>query len=124
MKLVLERNREFFNQNETKKRGFGKKIGLIASLFGCWHRKLSRPFTIDKQSYRTCLKCGARKHFNTKTLETLEIFIFHRRFIIETSCYLKINSSLDKTLTIAVRSLSLVKGFARKSSTASSSLLA
>ncbi|HEY8559762.1 MAG TPA: hypothetical protein VIL74_05120 [Pyrinomonadaceae bacterium] len=49
---------------------FGKKIGLIAKLFGCWHENLSRPFTRGKTSYRSCLECGARKPFNAETLET------------------------------------------------------
>lgn len=49
---------------------FGKKIGLITKLFGCWHENLSRPFTQDKTAYRSCLDCGARKQFNPETLET------------------------------------------------------
>jgi hypothetical protein len=49
---------------------FGKKIGLITKLFGCWHDNLSRPFTQDKTAYRSCLDCGARRQFNAETLET------------------------------------------------------
>ena len=49
---------------------FGKKIGIISKLFGCWHKNLSRPFTNKHTSYRSCLQCGARKKFDTKTLKT------------------------------------------------------
>ena len=49
---------------------FGKKMGLVTKLFGCWHENLSRPFTQGKTSYRSCLECGARKQFNAETLET------------------------------------------------------
>jgi len=27
-------------------------------LFGCWHRKLSRPFTLSRRTYEVCLSCG------------------------------------------------------------------
>lgn len=27
-------------------------------LFGCWHRKLSRPFTLSGRTYEVCLNCG------------------------------------------------------------------
>jgi hypothetical protein len=49
---------------------FGKKMGIVTTLFGCWHENLGRPFTHDKTSYRSCMNCGARKQFNTETLET------------------------------------------------------
>jgi hypothetical protein len=26
--------------------------------FGCWHRKLSRPFTLSGRTYEVCLNCG------------------------------------------------------------------
>lgn len=49
---------------------FGEKVGLLATLFGCWHKDLSRPFSNGKTSYRTCLECGSRKPFDPKTLKT------------------------------------------------------
>jgi hypothetical protein len=55
---------------------FGEKMGLMAKLFGCWHRNLSRPFTHQKSAYRSCLDCGARKQFNPETLETHGKFYF------------------------------------------------
>jgi hypothetical protein len=55
---------------------FGKKLGLIAKLFGCAHKSLSRPFSHGGEGYRTCLRCGARKRFNPETLETLGGFYY------------------------------------------------
>jgi hypothetical protein len=36
----------------------------MTRLFGCRHRKMSRPFSNQGQAYRTCLDCGARRQFN------------------------------------------------------------
>ena len=55
---------------------FGSKIGWMATVFGCWHRKLSRPFTRGKNSYRVCLQCGARKPFNPETMTTARGFYY------------------------------------------------
>jgi len=50
---------------------FGDEVGIFVRLFGCGHRNLSRPFSHESVAYRTCLQCGARKQFNTQTLETV-----------------------------------------------------
>ena len=55
---------------------FGRKMGLMTKIFGCWHNNISRPFTHGKISYRICLECGARKQFNPETLETQGSFYF------------------------------------------------
>ena len=55
---------------------FGKKMGLVTKLFGCWHNNISRPFVEGKTGYRSCLQCGARKQFNPATLETYGSFFF------------------------------------------------
>lgn len=36
--------------------------------FGCHHRKLSRVFTIDNQSYRVCCQCGATFNYSLETM--------------------------------------------------------
>jgi hypothetical protein len=38
--------------------------GWLTKLFGCWHKELSRPFSLHGQAYRTCIHCGARRQFN------------------------------------------------------------
>ncbi len=55
---------------------FGAKVGIFAKLFGCEHNNISRPFTTRGTSYRTCLNCGARKQFNSETLETFGSFYY------------------------------------------------
>lgn len=61
-------------QNALTSRTFGDKIGFFGKLFGCWHKQISRPFTIGRDSYRACLDCGARKHFDPQTLKTYGSF--------------------------------------------------
>jgi len=55
---------------------FTKPIGLIARIFGCWHQRMSRPFTNKKESYRVCLHCGAHRRFDTTTFKTHGPFYF------------------------------------------------
>lgn len=55
---------------------FGRKMGLLTKLFGCWHKNISRPFSQGKIAYRNCLDCGARRQFNTETLKTYGHFHF------------------------------------------------
>lgn len=77
--IVHSRFRTLLNKkraNRIDKGVFGKKVGLIAKLFGCWHDDISRPFIQGKTAYRACLKCGARKQFNPETLETYGTFYF------------------------------------------------
>ncbi len=70
---ILEKK---LQKNQIDNRVFGEKIGLAASLFGCWHNKITRPFMEGKIGYRTCLNCGARKPFDTETLQTAGKFYY------------------------------------------------
>jgi hypothetical protein len=36
--------------------------------FGCHHRKLSRVFTIDSDSYQVCCECGATFNYSLETM--------------------------------------------------------
>ena len=74
MQTILEQNRIAESLINRTGEAFGNKIGLLGTLFGCWHRSLSRPFTIGNDSYRACLDCGARKHFDPETLKTFGSF--------------------------------------------------
>lgn len=49
---------------------FGKRFGVVLSLFGCRHGNLSRPFGHGEMTYRSCLDCGARTPFDPDTLVT------------------------------------------------------
>jgi hypothetical protein len=59
------------SQGQVDVQVFGEKVGIFVRLFGCGHQNLSRPFSHKTIAYRTCLQCGARKQFNTQTLETV-----------------------------------------------------
>ena len=48
----------------------GKLRYLFLPLFFCWHRKMSRPFTRDGETYRVCLRCGARRQFDLEQWQT------------------------------------------------------
>ncbi len=75
MQRTLEQNYIAQTQINRTKGAFGAKIGLFGKVFGCWHKSLSRPFTINvKESYRVCLNCGARKHFDAQNLKTFGSF--------------------------------------------------
>ena len=43
--------------------------GWFTRLFGCQHKEMSRPFTDQGQTYRTCIDCGARRQFNLRRWE-------------------------------------------------------
>lgn len=76
MQAVLEQNyiaKQVINKTEEV---FGKKIGIFAKLFGCWHKDLSRPFTNGKESYRACLHCGARQKFDAEQMKTTRRFYY------------------------------------------------
>jgi len=55
---------------------FGGKIGILASVFGCWHKQLSRPFTNANESFRVCIECGARRRFDANILKTFNSFYY------------------------------------------------
>lgn len=40
---------------------------LFSRLTGCWHRKLTRPFTHGRRTYRVCVRCGMQRNFDLKT---------------------------------------------------------
>ena len=43
---------------------------FIPPFFFCWHRKMSRPFTRDGETYRVCLRCGVRRQFDLEQWRT------------------------------------------------------
>lgn len=45
--------------------GLGRVMAQwLTRVFGCWHGEMSRPFTHDRETYRVCLDCGARRDFD------------------------------------------------------------
>ena len=48
--------------------GLTARINRLNNVFkrvlGCWHRRMSLPFTRGNETYRTCVDCGARRQFD------------------------------------------------------------
>ena len=49
---------------------FAKLRYVFFPVFVCWHRKMSRPFTRNGESYRVCMHCGAHRQFDLKEWKT------------------------------------------------------
>ena len=60
--LVMEANTEQLGPvREVKRLPFLDNIAMVFEfLFGCWHRNLSRPFTLSGRTYEVCLNCGRK----------------------------------------------------------------
>lgn len=76
MQLILEQNLLAETSVARQSTQHGNKIGFIASLFGCWHKRLTRPFTSDKNTYMACVECGARKMVDAKEFKVSRAFYY------------------------------------------------
>lgn len=76
MQLILEQTLLAENAGVRHADPFGRKIGLLTSLFGCWHKRLTRPFTSDRNTYMACLECGARRKFDTQNFRVSRAFYY------------------------------------------------
>lgn len=61
---------------KTENDSFGQKIGFIATLFGCWHKRLTRPFSNKNDSYLACLDCGARRKVDMRSFRASRAFYY------------------------------------------------
>ena len=73
MRSIIENDQSLAADNHS--RAFGRRIGLIARIFGCWHKQISRPFQEGADSYVTCLGCGARRRYDAE--EFMLVGAFH-----------------------------------------------
>jgi len=46
-------------------------LRLFDVIFGCWHRNVSRVFTIGGQTYRVCCDCGAKFSYSLATMSIM-----------------------------------------------------
>ena len=76
MQGILEQNIIAASLINRTSGSFGDKIGIVASLFGCWHKRLTRPISDKDNSYRACLDCGARRKFDTYEFKTSGPFFY------------------------------------------------
>jgi hypothetical protein len=44
---------------------------LYEILLGCRHDRLTRPFTIEQQTYKVCLDCGKQIYYSADTMSAL-----------------------------------------------------
>ena len=58
---------------------FGVITGVLRRAFGCWHLRMSLPFTRDNETYRTCVSCGARRRFDLDQWAMVGAFYHPRR---------------------------------------------
>ncbi len=76
MQLILEQNLPVANVVKSHGASAERKIGLFTSIFGCWHKRLTRPFTTDKDTYMACLECGARKKVDANNFKVSRAFYY------------------------------------------------
>jgi hypothetical protein len=76
MQGILEQNTIATSIINRTRGSLGERIGMIASLFGCWHKRLTRPISDKNISYRACLDCGARRKFDTEDFRTSGPFYY------------------------------------------------
>ena len=76
MQLILEQNKIAASLINRTNGSFGKPIGIIAKIFGCWHKDLTRPITSRRNTYRACLECGARREFDTQEFRSTGPFYY------------------------------------------------
>lgn len=53
-------------------------VSWLTRVFGCWHREMSRPFTLREHSYRVCLECGAQRKFDPQSWEMTGPFYYEQ----------------------------------------------
>lgn len=51
----------------------------VKRVFGCWHLKLSLPFTRGDETYQTCISCGARRRFDLDQWISVGGFYYPKR---------------------------------------------
>ena len=66
MQAVQARSKQYANRIDSSAL-ISLPIYWLTHMFGCWHlQKLGAPFTRDKETYRTCMRCGARRQFDVE----------------------------------------------------------
>jgi hypothetical protein len=47
-------------------------------LFGCNHARVTRPFTLGRQTYKVCLDCGKQIYYSAQEMRPLTPWEIHR----------------------------------------------
>lgn len=51
---------------------------LYEIVLGCSHQHLTRPFTLEKETYKVCLDCGKQIYYSPITMRPLNVREVHR----------------------------------------------
>jgi|SwirhisoilCB2_FD_contig_31_6294546_length_314_multi_3_in_0_out_0_1 hypothetical protein len=62
----------------------GKKVGFLASVFGCWHKHLSKPISDKNTTYQVCAECGARRRYDMDDFRPKGHFYYPARADVRT----------------------------------------
>lgn len=76
MQAVFDQNLITDSLNKESDNSLGNKIGFFGKVFGCWHKRLSRPVTRDRVTFRSCIECGARRRFDMERYQTMGPFYY------------------------------------------------
>jgi hypothetical protein len=76
MQAVLDQNLIADSLVRENENSIGDKIGIFVRWFGCWHKRLGRPVTRDRVTFRSCIECGARRRFDTERFQSLGPFYY------------------------------------------------
>ena len=73
--------RDFNSQSEIRNSQLARLGRFLHKLFWfsrCWHRKMSRPFTRDGQTFRVCLRCGIHRDFDLQNWKLTGSYYYER----------------------------------------------
>lgn len=51
---------------------------LYETILGCSHQHLTRPFTLEHETYKVCLDCGKRVYYSAATMRPLTVLEVRR----------------------------------------------
>lgn len=51
---------------------------LYETVLGCSHQHLTRPFTLEHETYKVCLDCGKRVYYSAVEMRPLSVLEAHR----------------------------------------------
>lgn len=76
MQAILDQNMIADAINWEGENFLGEKIGFFGKMFGCWHKRMSRPVTRNRSTFRSCIDCGARRKFDMESFRTTGPFYY------------------------------------------------
>jgi len=76
MQAVFDQNLIADSLMKENDSSLGNKIGFFSKVFGCWHKRLGRPVTRNRVTFRSCIECGARKKFDMERFQTMGPFYY------------------------------------------------